>query len=332
MRRMTQELQFLKTLSERIALPKNDQNELRRLENGFAGEQALDRLQAVLTQEMLPCMDDLLLKANSSCVQIDKLLVVDGVTYVVDVKNYRGSYLFSEDEWIRNGLPLQENILEQLHNAMRAVKRIFIQEHVSLEVKGVLAFINPAANIEIKSEVSDLILTTRDISGWLLDLLGKAQAKSDTGHWQRALEKKLFPNFKYKRTLPSEFSNRLRSGIACRNCGKYHLIESRYSMDCLDCGHREPKETAYVRTICQCGVIFNDCDLSLAMLCRFFGETVNKRYLQEVLAKHFEVKFHKGRSTCYLNKGVLFVYWFEEKLDYFNGLEKRLNWNHAPLN
>ena len=147
MRKMSQEYQYLQTLSERKLLKKNDQNSLNHLQRGHQGEQAFDALQQALTQNKLPCVDDLYLKTNTACVQIDKLLTVDGVAYVVDVKNYSGKYTYFENEWRKNEIPLQENIFEQLHNAMRAVKRGLLQAGSDFEVKGVLVFMNPKATM-----------------------------------------------------------------------------------------------------------------------------------------------------------------------------------------
>jgi len=328
MRKMSQEYQYLQTLSERKLLKKNDQNSLNHLQRGHQGEQAFDALQQALTQNKLPCVDDLYLKTNTACVQIDKLLTVDGVAYVVDVKNYSGKYTYFENEWRKNEIPLQENIFEQLHNAMRAVRRIFWAEKVDLEIRGVLAFIDPHATIDIKDNVNDIVLNAQDIAGWLLQLATQVQPKdyAYNNNWRQALKKHTLAGFSCPRKLPLAHLNHLKHGICCRNCGDNHLIETSYYMQCPQCQHREPKETAYVRTICDCGVLFHDHDLTMGMLCQFFGETVNRRYLKEMLARHFEIKKHLGRSSCYFNKGLLFIYWFEEKLSYFQMLERKTDW------
>ncbi|HIY57120.1 MAG TPA: NERD domain-containing protein [Candidatus Tetragenococcus pullicola] len=328
MRKMSQEYQYLQTLATRIQLTTTEQQSLTQLQKGYHGEQILDTLQETLTQTKLPCIDDFYLKTNTSCVQIDKLLVVAGVAYVIDVKNYKGLYTYSQNEWLRNDIPLQENIFEQLHHAMRAVRRIFLSEKVSLEVRGVLVFIDPQATIDIQENVNDVVLTYQEIAGWLLQLASQVQPKDYAyeKNWRQALRKQTLAKFPSPRKLPLQQLAHLKHGICCRNCGDNHLTETSFYMECCHCHHREPKETAYVRTICDCGVLFHDRELTIGMLCQFFGESVNRRYLKEMLARHFEVKRHSGSTCLYYNQEKLFIYWFSNKMDYFKGLEKRITW------
>lgn len=165
MRKKTQEQQYLETLSKRLRLFDDEKKKLDKLQKGYSAECSLDNLQEFLTKDKLPCSDDLYLKTDDSYVQIDKLIVVENTAYVIDVKNYSGKYTFVENEWIHDDLPLQENIFEQLHNAMRAVKRVLLQAGSDLEVKGVLVFMNPKATIAIKDPVNDLVLDVREIGG-----------------------------------------------------------------------------------------------------------------------------------------------------------------------
>lgn len=325
MRKMTQELQFLTILKHRLALTENENARDYQLRQGFEGEKELDRLQQLLMKENLSYMDDLVLSTRSSCVQIDKLLVAGNTAYVIDVKNYTGTYIFANNEWVRNGLVLQENISEQLHNAMRAVKRIFHQEKISLEVQGVLIFIHPHAHIEIQEPVADTILHYQDIPAWFLNLLTTTDSVVNT-RWQTALEKNTLPAFPCQRQLPIEQLRYLKHGICCRNCGSFSTKEERSYIECSACHDREPKETAYVRTICECGLLYHHLDLTVGLISQFFGEGVNIRYLKHILDKHFVIKKYARRATNYHNQGIIFNYWFEDKIVYFEHLEKRITW------
>lgn len=94
MRKMVQELQFLTILKQRSELTDNEKKKYYQLQQGFEGEKELDLLQNILTADTLTCMDDLVIRTHSSCVQIDKLLVMNDIAYVIDVKNYSSSYTF----------------------------------------------------------------------------------------------------------------------------------------------------------------------------------------------------------------------------------------------
>lgn len=325
MRKKTQELQYLETMKKRLGLTQRERRQLEKLEKGYEGEVKLDQIQTELTGSLLPTMDDVWLKTDRTCVQIDKLLVVDSIVYVVDAKNYSGVYHFSTNETLRNGVPLQENILEQLHNAMRAVKRTFLKEGVTLEVCGVLIFMNDMATIQVADDVADLILTTATLELWLQHLAEKVRG-ADRYLGKKALENNLSSAFKCKWTLAENRQKFIRPGLQCCKCGCQNLIETSYTMHCPRCNYDEPKETAYVRTICDFGVLFHKEDLKVKPLLKFMGRSVNEVYLRKMLKKHFKIKIKMGRNACYYNKGETFEYWFEEKKDYFESIEHRINW------
>lgn len=327
MRYLPKELQYLQILSQRKKLNKEEGSQLRNLKKGYIGETWLDQEQLRLTGRTIFGMDDLDLRTDRSRVQIDKLLVAGDTAYVVDVKNYSGKYVLEGNQWTINGKILQKNILEQLHNAVRAIKRIFDKEDIVLNVQGVLVFIGPNSEITVLDEITDQIVTRENLSMWLVALEQKARTSTEAD-WQHAIAKEIIKNFPCKRKFKIDQMKDLNKGVHCRKCGSYHLMETSYAVVCLDCGEAEPKETAYTRTVCECGVLFHDRDLSLGLLRDFFGVKANISCLRKVLKKHFRIKNRAGRSSTYYNKGCLFEYWFKDEMAYFRNLEKRVSWQN----
>ncbi|HIY56586.1 MAG TPA: NERD domain-containing protein [Candidatus Tetragenococcus pullicola] len=324
MRKKNPEYQYLETLSKRLTLFEKEKKKLERLQKGYAAECSLDRLQEFLTKDKLPCIDDLYLKTNESCVQIDKLIVVENTAYVIDVKNYSGKYTFVNNEWIRDNLPLQENIFEQLHNAMRAVKRVLLKAGSDLEVKGVLVFMNATATIDIKDSVADLVLDIREVGGWFIEQMSKISDQQDNS-WQEIINRQKIEPISSKEVFSPKRIDYLQKGILCRNCNKEQK-RTTYAFKCPHCQGSEPKETAYVRSICEYGVIFCDKELLFKDLLIFLGSDVSKRYLREILTKHFGPKITHGVHVSYRNKVLIFDYWFANKMDYFQSLEVRTHW------
>lgn len=325
MRIPTKEMQFLQTLGKRKTLDFAEKKALARLKKGFNGEVWLDDLQAQLSKGPIPCLDDFAISTGKKSVQIDKLLVANGVAYVVDVKNYQGQYKLENNEWYCNGVLLQQNIMEQLHNAVRAIKRLFRQENIHLKVAGVLVFVGDGANIVLPDDVTDKILSGKAISQWLLDLSWQV-CPNDWILWQDVIKKEMLPPYPCDRVCDEAVNKRLRKGILCRRCGGQNLMETSYNMVCLNCHEKEPKETAYTRTVCDCGVLFHDQDLTFRLLREFFGKGLNERYLQEMLGKHFKVAAFAGRRSTYTNKEFAFEYWFADELEYFAKLEVKTKW------
>lgn len=117
---------------------------------------------------------------------------------------------------------------------------------------------------------------------------------------------------------------KLDKGICCERCGQCSLIEKRHTVIC-QCGHIEVKEKAYVRTICEYGVLKNGQDIDKQGLKKLINQG-NNRYLKYILNKHFTL-MNAGPNSRYVNHGEIMEYWFSEKEEYFNKLERRLKWS-----
>lgn len=215
--------------------------------------------------------------------------------------------------------------MKQLHNAVRAIKRLFRQENIHPKAKGVLVFVGDGANIVFPDDVTDKILLSKAISQWLFDLSWQV-CPNDWMLWKDVIKKEMLPPYPCDRVCDEAVNKRLRKGILCRRCGGQNLVETSYNMVCLNCHEKEPKETAYTRTVCDCGVLFHDQDLTFRLLREFFGKGVNERYLREVLYRHFEVEKCAAQRSTYTNKEFTFEYWFSEELEYFEKLEVKTNW------
>ena len=58
---------------------------------------------------------------------------------------------------------------------------------------------------------------------------------------------------------------------------------------------------------------------------KFFGDNVNQHYLSYILDKYFPIEKNAGYMSTRKNKGILFEYWFENEMNYFNSLERIKN-------
>ncbi|AYW46445.1 NERD domain-containing protein [Tetragenococcus koreensis] len=328
MRKKPHGLQWLETVGQRKQLSEKERWDLQRLQKGVLGEKQMDKMAETFLSGKITAIDDITLQYQSSIVQIDKILLIGSIVYIIDMKFYQGDYTLQDGSWQRNGKKLPTNILEQLRRAVRIIENILKEQGIQLQVKGVLAFLDPESNIQIKDDIAETILTFNKIPLWLTKL---NQQSSDERypHWKSILFQYQINDFRTKYKLTHAEAEQLQKGICCPRCHQFQTTPKRHTVHC-SCGYVEAKATAYVRTICEYGVIFHDQDLKLKDLKNFFGKNVQETYLKYILKKYFTViQKSTKRSIGHRNEGILFEYWFENKMDYFNNLEKRKNWKNA---
>lgn len=327
MRKKPHDLQWLEVVKQRSALNPPEIAAYQKAQQGFLGEVTFDQMVETFLNKEFEFLNDFIIDYQNNQTQIDKLLVVGKIAYLIDMKYYQGNYQFKNNNWYLGEKVLTHNNFEQLRRAVRILQDIFRIHKIDLEVHGVLAFMNPESNLKIIDKVNETVLNYADIPFWCAQL-NQIQIKITNLNWQNVIEKYEIKPYKTTNTFPIENIHTLKKGICCSYCQQFHMKENRHMMHCA-CGYAEAKEKAFTRTICEYGVIFHDYSLKRPHLRIFFGNNLNKRYLEHILTKHFDHIQNQGRKAGYVNKGILFDYWFEEKMPYFQNLSIRKKWRNS---
>jgi len=327
MRRKSHDLQWLEVMEQRVTLDVSQRSELQKLQRGFIGEQNMDQLVEAILGSDNDHLDDLTLEYQKSVVQIDKLLVIGSIIYLIDMKFYRGHYIYKNNEWHFGDKTLTNNNFEQLRRAARILQNILRDHQIPLKVQGVLAFMNPESSLTVESHLKETVLNFADIPAWLLQLKQNS-TNNQLSTWKKAVKNYEITPYRTKRFFPLEKINTLQKGICCPVCHQFKMNENKNTVSCV-CGYIEAKVIAFSRTICEYGVIFHDQNLKRSQLRIFFGQDLNERYLEYLLEKFFERLGGPNTRSGYQNKGILFEYWFAKKKDYFDHLSMRKNWKNA---
>lgn len=91
----------------------------------------------------------------------------------------------------------------------------------------------------------------------------------------------------------SEFLPSVRRGILCDSCGGGKIkYRQRYHIQCKQCGDKESKERAILRTICDYGVLHYNKNLVLREVKAFINERSLDDTIRKVLRKHFDSVGH----------------------------------------
>ena len=330
MRKQSRTLQYLSILNTRTNLTASEERNLRVLKKGYQAEREFDDLTKLVFKRSDLILDDLTLKYGESIVQIDKLLAVKDVLYLIDIKNYSGQYTFQNGSWFRNNRVLSHSIFGQIDRARDILLCILQDKKIQMSVKSVIIFWDPNASISIQGPTNHIIKYYTDVTFWLKHLSLLASEVENKTAWKEAVSSFQIPDSFPHYEFDSERS--MTIGICCPECQNFNWDEHRFFLQCQKCDYAEAKEMAYVRTICDWGVIFFKDDLQNRLLFEFFGNNCQKHYLKIMLHKHFTPASSTLRYH-YENKGDKFEYWFSDKRGYFIGIQKRVTWGRVgPAN
>ena len=331
MRQEAPELQYIQALSQRVKLTKKEQHALQHALQGYNGECLFDRCLPPNLAQPEFCMDDVDLSYQGSHCQIDKLLVIGDIAYLIDIKNYDGHYQYHDGSWYYDGKVLAHNIFEQITRAQGIVARCLSDQGLQMSVKSVLVFMKSTVQLDLTAPPPHIkLMDLSQACGWLIEMSLDLTTRSDLLQqpWQRALQHYFIPAYRPPNDLSSTPQRPFHRGVCCLKCGHFKMKQSRFVLTCQNCGTPEAKKHAYVRTICDYGVLYFKKDLRRHDLCEFFGEGYSERYIVLMLQKNFIPKCTSlSRNYSYWNEGVSFQYWFQDRSDYFREIQQRVNWD-----
>lgn len=325
MREKSHELQWLEILFNRNGLTEKEIEHYQRLLRGFQGEVEFDKLFDLLFDKKVQFLNDITIRYKNNTAQLDKLFCINHTLFIVDMKYYRGHYVYEKDTWKAGQTILSHNIFEQLRRAVRIVEAILYEANIELVVEGVLVFMNPESTIEIIDKVKEKHFLYEDTPKWFLDLRRSMNRTTHT-NWTKIIKNFSIASYKTKQTCSQEQFAKMTKGIMCCQCGDFQLKMKKTIFICSCCGQIEVKETAYVRSICEYGLLLHDKTISKRGVREFLGEEKPDGYLRRILRKHFIIENKTNKFSNYENEGISFEQWFKDKEDYFKSIENRKKW------
>lgn len=220
---------------------------------------------------------------------------------VFEVKNYNGDFLYENNDCIKDGILLPDNVFTQAKRNFRKIKGLARKSNPNLKVEGAIIFIGEHNTVTINSPVTDIkVLRRNEFKKYILNLVEIEKNhfhEIDYGPFIQNLKKYEVINTIIPDPVSEENSNKLRKGIYCVKCHSFNVTIKKFSIHC-SCGVIENRERGTVRTICEYGVLNFDKEIILQELQNFLNYQSSDNYLRRILKKHFTMH-HKNRYTTY---------------------------------
>ncbi|WP_409270584.1 nuclease-related domain-containing protein [Neobacillus sp. SCS-31] len=241
-----EELLILKHLNKRMELTPNDRKRLTNLQRGYEGEVQFDHLAKNIIEERY-ILNDLRLEVNDSELQIDSFIISQGISYLLDVKNFYGDFYIDGDKFISMKTGEEyKNPLDQLKRSALLLRQLFNYYNFNFVIEPYVFFINPEFTLYQAPIDQPIILPTQNDR--FIRELNETPSRLNEG--DKKLAQTLLslhqPKNRYQK-LPDYRYEQLRKGMFCGECGCLFSIIDHLDLVCGKCRKHEKFESAILR-------------------------------------------------------------------------------------
>ncbi len=291
------ELEILRFLSRRLELPLKNENQYLHLEKGYAGEKHFDRELQDLPDSCI-ILNDLLLENSNTHFQIDTLLIAGGTIFVFKVKNYEGDYYIENERWYSLLSRTEiKNPLLQLQRSETLLRGLLKELGFHLPIKSHLIFINPGFQL-YQAPINIPAVFPSQLKRFLEKLTAIPHVtKSRNMKLAEQLNARCLKENPYVQ-IPEYTYGQLRKGIICSSCTSFLASFTQGYLACGECGSKEKVDTAVLRSVKECSVLFPDRKITTNTIVDWCGGIGSGKVVQRLLVKNYEKK-GRGKASYY---------------------------------
>ncbi|GAE25399.1 hypothetical protein JCM9140_1391 [Halalkalibacter wakoensis JCM 9140] len=292
------ELQVLRSLRLRMRLTNKEESYYLQLDKGYEGEKKFDRwIEPLLADKLL--LTDLLLECSNSLFQIDSLLLTSNMIYLFEIKNFEGDFLIEDDKWYTNTKKEIKNPLLQLKRNESLFRRSLQEIGCTFPIESYLIFINPNFHLYQAPTNTSIIFPTQ-LNRFYFKLSQSPSSLKDS-HFKLANQvRSLHLSESPFNRLPVYQYDILKKGIPCPNCkNKFYKIDTRTTVLCHTCGHKEKVESAVLRCIKEFKLLFPKEKITTNTIHEWCEVVPSKKSIRNILFKHFTLT-RRGKSAYFI--------------------------------
>lgn len=249
--------------------------------------------------------------------ECDFTLITGHCIHVFEIKNYFGRFVYHNGQCSSRGIDITYNPINQTRNAMVHMKNITNSFSKDIPVKGVLVFIGEHNEIHIKDEINYIdIISSNQIYQYIQNIIQEEKLSPHIIDAPRLISH--YEQFEIiKPHLPVPYSKEEvisgKRGIMCARCLNFDVKKVGSYIHC-DCGYRESREEAIVRTACEYGALTYGQNFTVNDIKHFIANQASFQYLKKILSQHF-LTVPNEKVLTFLNYNRDFPY-INEKFEF----------------
>ena len=177
-------------------------------------------------------LNDLCLQANRFC-QIDKLIIAPSGIYLLEIKNYGGTFIYKDKQFFNRKMEERDNPFLQLERTEQQL-RMFTQGF-DLPIYSRILTMNPA--FQLHGSTVEMPLISYGQLESFVRFVANDRRSLTSYHYELAhyLRESHQTQNRYEQLMPFNFSE-LKQGVFCYECETEMCVVSRRSFLCNACG------------------------------------------------------------------------------------------------
>lgn len=283
-----EELLILKNLDKRMVLDSSDRKRLSKLQRGYEGEVQFDLLAKNIVEERY-ILNDLRLEVNKSELQIDSLIISQGTTYLLDVKNFYSDFYMDGDKFIsiKTGEEYK-NPLDQLKRSALLLRQVFNSYNLNFLIEPYVIFINPEFTLYQAPMNQPIILPTQ--TNRFIRELNELPSKLNDSHRKLAQTLQSLHQTKNRfQKLPEYRYEQLRKAMFCGECGYLFSIIDHLDLVCGNCGKHEKFESAILRHTEEFKLLFPERKITTSAIHEWCNGHLAKKTITRILKRNYNL-------------------------------------------
>ena len=294
-RTKSQELLTLASLNHRMKLSKKDKQHYLNLKKGQEGEVYFDSLIATIKGNCY-ILNDLLLKVQSSMLQIDSLLIFPETIYLFEIKNFDGDYYYESDRIYNKTQSEINNPLHQLQRSELLLRKLLQELGIPFPIHASVVFVNPNFTLYQAPLNKPLVFPTQ-----LKQLINKLNTTNTTltPKHKRLADKLVslhLTDSPFEQTPAYEFEH-LQKGIFCPYCHSFSLTIINKHCICDNCSNEESLTTAVMRQVDEFKLLFPKERITTNIIYEWCKIVDSKKQIKRILEENLTpVGGHRWRS------------------------------------
>lgn len=268
------ELVQFEALRGRVVFSEEQERLYKYLTAGFTGESLCDQMAESMAGRVIQ-IRDLLLESGGRTCQVDSLLVVAGKVYLLEIKNWEGSFEIVDGRFVG----LSACPLAQLQRSKMIVEHLLRRYGFRVEVEARLLFINPKISLYGLTRQEPALLRHQ-----VEPYFGSVGEGSFWNQWDRKIGE-----FLLQQHVPeNRFANpvvydpgTVQCGVMCAACRVRMRPYDLLRLECPTCGTKELKRDCLGRTHAEMTVLFDEPVYPKYALYKWCDEVISRRMIYD---------------------------------------------------
>ena len=276
MRIKPKNLQLMEILHPRMRFTNIQEKQFLDLKSGFEGECAADAMMDPYLDNCI-VINDLCLQANRFC-QIDKLIIAPSQIYLLEIKNYGGTFIYKDKQFFNHKMEERDNPFLQLKRTEQQLRMFMAGFNFPIHSR--IVTMNPTFHMH-GSTLETPLIQFGQLEKFVTFVAGdRKRLTSEHSELARYLRESHQTENRYEQLMPFEFV-KLERGVFCTECEKrMDTLTQKKFICCPNCQCVISKKEVIKNALEELNFLLGPKQVKTKVIQEWTGNQINRRSIQ----------------------------------------------------